>query len=157
LRLYRFDKFFIACRQFDGDTRECAALKISASVKNKLNSFRQIHAAVARAGNLNAPNGRLIAPDRNEISRFPLGDSDADKRLDSYVVINEKIVSFEALAPSKYGKVCYGSGHEPLIAHFYDCIAEGKPFPINGEEGAKVVRLILAAYRSKNNKTEISK
>ena len=85
------------------------------------------------------------------------GKRETIKVMPNYVVIDEKIVSFEALAPSKYGKVCYGSGHEPLIAHFYDCIAEGKPFPINGEEGAKVVRLILAAYRSKNNKTEISK
>lgn len=46
------------------------------------------------------------------------------------------------------GKPTYGSGHLRLLADFYRCVNEGVPFPINGEEGAKVVRLILAVYKS---------
>lgn len=53
------------------------------------------------------------------------------------------------------GKACYGSGHEALIDDFYDCIATGRQFAINGKEGAKVVRLILAAYASKGEKISV--
>ena len=46
------------------------------------------------------------------------------------------------------GKACYGSGHGALIADFYDKLEKGEPFPVNGEEGARSVRLVLAAYKS---------
>lgn len=49
---------------------------------------------------------------------------------------------------SYFGKPCYGSGHEALIGAFYECVKENRPFPIGGEEAAKVVRMILGAYRS---------
>ena len=55
------------------------------------------------------------------------------------------------------GKVCYGSGHAALIADYYDCIAHGRRFEIDAKEAAKVVRLVLAAYRSKGNVEPISK
>lgn len=51
-------------------------------------------------------------------------------------------------AKSKGGKSVWGNGHEMLIADFYDCIRENRPFPINGREGARVVRAILSMYRS---------
>lgn len=47
------------------------------------------------------------------------------------------------------GKSCYGNGHFALFEDFYQCIADKKSFSLNGEEGAKVVRLILSAYKSK--------
>lgn len=52
------------------------------------------------------------------------------------------------------GKCCYGKGHASLIPDFYDAVAEKRKFAIDGAEGAKVVRLILAVYRS--NGKEIS-
>ena len=54
------------------------------------------------------------------------------------------------LAPvhGAYGKDCYGASHRVLIEHFYDCIKQGTRFPIGAAEGAKCVRLILAAYES---------
>ena len=55
----------------------------------------------------------------------------------------------------RYGKCCYGTGHEKLFADFYDCLETGRKFPIDGAEGAKVVKLILACYRSKGKKVEI--
>lgn len=70
------------------------------------------------------------------------------------VFINEKPVSFEEQAPM-LGKSCYGVGHTPLIKDFYDCIENGRPFPINGEEAAKVIRMILACYESKGKKISI--
>ncbi len=54
------------------------------------------------------------------------------------------------------GKWVWGNGHEALIADFYDSIRNGRPFWINGEEGAKVIRLILAAYRSDHKRIPIT-
>lgn len=45
-------------------------------------------------------------------------------------------------------KPCWGTGHNRLIADFYDCLASGRHFPIDAAEGAKSVQLILAVYRS---------
>lgn len=67
------------------------------------------------------------------------------------VMINEKIISFDK-DDSVYGKLCYGSGHKRLVEDFYDCIATGKDFEINGEEASKVVRLILGVYASQGKK-----
>ena len=55
------------------------------------------------------------------------------------------------------GKACYGSSHSALIADFYDCVANGRHFTIDACEAAKVVRLILASYRSKGKPEEITK
>lgn len=46
------------------------------------------------------------------------------------------------------GKQVWGTGHKRLIGHFYECVKSGEHFPIDLEEAAKVVRLILAMYRS---------
>ena len=55
-----------------------------------------------------------------------------------------------------HGKECYGSGHEALIADFYDCVKKGKHFAIDGREGARVIRLILAAYASHGERVKIN-
>lgn len=47
-----------------------------------------------------------------------------------------------------YGKEVYGSGHEKLIAHFYDCVTRGEKFPIDGKEGAKSLKIVLGIYKS---------
>ena len=53
------------------------------------------------------------------------------------------------------GKCCYGNGHEKLIADFYHCIQQRKPFSIDGAEASKVVKMIFAAYRSNGEKINI--
>ncbi|MCI8487766.1 MAG: Gfo/Idh/MocA family oxidoreductase [Clostridia bacterium] len=63
------------------------------------------------------------------------------------VLVNNELHAFTR-DDRLFGKYCYGTGHDRLIKDFYDCVKKGKPFEINGEEGAKVVRLILAAYSS---------
>jgi predicted dehydrogenase len=47
-----------------------------------------------------------------------------------------------------YGKACWGSGHTALIADFYDCIKEGRPFAIDAYEGGKALETVLAVYKS---------
>ena len=55
------------------------------------------------------------------------------------------------------GKACYGSSHGALIADFYDCVLTGRHFEIDGCESAKVVRLVLAAYRSQGKAEAVTK
>lgn len=66
-------------------------------------------------------------------------------------IFGNRFTSFEEQKINALGKVCYGSGHEALIADYYDCLQNGRKFWIDGAEGAKVIRLILAAYRSNGN------
>lgn len=54
------------------------------------------------------------------------------------------------------GKREWGTGHCELIADFYRHVERGEHFPIDAEEGAKVVRLILAMYRSNGAETAIT-
>ncbi len=53
------------------------------------------------------------------------------------------------------GKSEWGSGHKTLIADFYRCIRENADFAVDVEEGARVVRMILAVYRSNGKRVEI--
>lgn len=57
--------------------------------------------------------------------------------LPSTVLINSVPVPSATARKPSYGKECYGSGHEALIADFYGCIREGRRFPIDGHEGAR--------------------
>ncbi len=54
-----------------------------------------------------------------------------------------------------YGKCCYGTGHEKLFDDFYGCVKSGGKFGIDGEEAAKVVKMILACYKSGGKKVGI--
>ena len=73
------------------------------------------------------------------------------KLMPKRVILDEGEVSFDEISAAA-PKSCYGKGHGALIEDFYSCIKEGRDFAIDGAEGAKVVRLILAAYES-NGKT----
>ena len=70
------------------------------------------------------------------------------KLMPNYAVIDGELISFANKQKANGTKTCYGSGHYALIDDFYSCVREGKRFSIDGEEGAKVIRLILAAYES---------
>ena len=76
-----------------------------------------------------------------------LTDKGYVKVMPKQVIAGEDTVSFKDSYEAR-GKACYGSGHEALIADFYDCIANGKHFAIDGKEGARVIKTILAAYES---------
>lgn len=79
---------------------------------------------------------------------FRLSGGEYVLALPKTVIVNGEVVEADKINAS-YGKDCYGNGHIRLVDDYYDCIESGKPFPINGEEGAKVIRMILAAYESK--------
>ncbi len=46
------------------------------------------------------------------------------------------------------GKSYWGNGHKALIKDFYNCINEGRKFPIDAYEGGKAVEEFLAVYKS---------
>lgn len=76
------------------------------------------------------------------------------KIMPNQVLVGDELHSLENGCIS-LGKACYGSGHEALISDFYDCIISKRKFSIDGAEGAKVIKVILAAYASKGKKIEI--
>jgi predicted dehydrogenase len=43
-------------------------------------------------------------------------------------------------------KAYWGIGHKYLIQDFYHCLNSGKPFPVNGVEGSKAIRIIQKIY-----------
>lgn len=72
---------------------------------------------------------------------------------DTVVAANDTLTVNGEIRPSesgtvRYGKDVWGDGHAHLVADFYDAVAHGRHFAIDGAEGARVVRAILAMYRS---------
>lgn len=53
-----------------------------------------------------------------------------------------------AYARPKVGKSYWGNGHPSLFRDYYDRLIANEPFPINAQEGAKAVKLLLALYES---------
>lgn len=70
--------------------------------------------------------------------------------------VNGEVVSF-AQDIDHGGKHVWGDGHTALVADFYDAIENDRPFAIDGEQGAGVVRAILAMYRSKGEEVALTK
>lgn len=81
---------------------------------------------------------------------FKLENGDHILALPNVVLLNGKVIDTEENKRA-LGKDCYGNGHIRLMQDFYDCLKNGRPFSINGKEGAKVVRTILKAYESNKN------
>lgn len=76
------------------------------------------------------------------------------KIMPKYAVVGGEMLKFDNTAP-KGIKACYGSGHGALLADFYDCVTTGRKFPIDGTEASKVIKVILAAYKSGGKSLEI--
>lgn len=82
--------------------------------------------------------------DGKHISSFP-----------NFAVVDGEFMSFGEKSSEGYGKSYYGNTHGTLFEDFYDCIATGRKFPIDAAEAAKVIRLILAVYKSGTEKVGI--
>jgi UDP-N-acetyl-2-amino-2-deoxyglucuronate dehydrogenase len=50
----------------------------------------------------------------------------------------------------------WGTGHLAQVGDFYRCIAEGKPFAIDGTEGIEAIKLICGLYESSASGREVS-
>ena len=92
---------------------------------------------------------------------FPVQVMVATRGGQTIVAANDTITINGEIRPSdsgdiRYGKDVWGDGHAKLVKDFYTCIAENRPFAIDGREGARVVRAILAMYRSQGKEETLS-
>lgn len=69
------------------------------------------------------------------------------------LMVNGEIVKEEG--KEVVGKAVWGASHTTLVKDYYDKLKSGEKFPIDFSEAEKVVKLILAMYRSKGEKIEI--
>ena len=73
-----------------------------------------------------------------------------------YIYLDGRPVDDFEIEDSEYvGKMCYGHGHKYAIADFYDALAEGHAVPVSLESAQYALRIILAAYASNGEVTEI--
>ncbi len=54
------------------------------------------------------------------------------------------------------GKVCWGNGHFECIRHFYDCVSNNEPFPIDVIEASKAFELMQGIYESAKSRKVIN-
>ncbi len=92
---------------------------------------------------------------------FPVQVMVATQGGQTIVAANDTITINGEIRPSdsgeiRYGKDVWGDGHAKLITDFYTSIQESRPFAIDGREGARVVRAILAMYRSQGREEKLS-
>lgn len=71
------------------------------------------------------------------------------------LLVNDEPVVLPAADAALSGKEVWGGEHVTLIRAFYRCLLTGQHFPIDVEEGGRVVRLILSMYHSKGERIEI--
>ncbi len=89
-------------------------------------------------------------PPRLEIR---LEDGEIATATNPLLTVGQKIIADEE--EQFVGKSVWGTGHAKLISDFYHCLDEGRHFPIDFEEGSKVIRLILAMYESNGKRIAI--
>ena len=53
------------------------------------------------------------------------------------------------------GKACYGSGHQILISKFYNALSCDDEMPVTLQSAQYAIRILLAAYKSNDNETQI--
>ena len=84
----------------------------------------------------------------------------ADKRKlcaqNHFLLCNDQLMPLAEKPDTVLGKEVWGSEHAQLIADFYASIRNKTHFPLDVEEGSKVIRLILAMYRSNGERIEIN-
>ena len=87
------------------------------------------------------------------ISMFHAGDDTVELSGDN-LIVNGKFVTKSDGTPI-FGKEEWGVGHNKLIKEFYNCLENGKKFPIDFYEASKTVKLILKMYQSNGEKVNI--
>lgn len=67
---------------------------------------------------------------------------------------NKEKLSFDQKQTN--GKAYWGSGHDACISHFYNCLENNEPFPIDINEALKALKLMLGIYESAKNNTVVN-
>ena len=101
----------------------------------------------------------IINATNSAASCFPIvfmfqSKTDAVELSGDNLIVNGKFVTKPDGAPI-FGKEEWGVGHDKLIKEFYNCLENGKKFPIDFYEASKTVKLILKMYQSNGEKVNI--
>ena len=101
----------------------------------------------------------IINATNSAASCFPIvfmfqSKTDAVELSGDNLIVNGKFVTKSDGAPI-FGKEEWGVGHDKLIKEFYNCLENGKKFPIDFYEASKTVKLILTMYQSNGKKVNI--
>ena len=101
----------------------------------------------------------IINATNSAASCFPIvfmfqSKTDAVELSGDNLIVNGKFVTKSDGAPI-FGKEEWGVGHDKLIKEFYNCLENGKKFPIDFYEASKTVKLILKMYQSNGEKVNI--
>ncbi len=81
-------------------------------------------------------------------------DNDVIQVSDNNIIINGEFLTTKDNEVA-VGKDVWGASHTRLIKHFYECVKSGEKFPIDFYEASKVIKLILAMYKSNGEEIEI--
>ncbi|MBE6656450.1 MAG: gfo/Idh/MocA family oxidoreductase, partial [Ruminococcaceae bacterium] len=140
---------------FSGDPESALATAANLTLKNEIEVEDTIFARFAGEVPFTFLGTNVSVADMPVEITLRLADHTVVTVLPSTVLINGIPVPSATVKKEAHGKECYGSGHGALIDDFHTCVAEGRHFPIDGREGARVIRLILAAYESARENKEV--
>ena len=85
-----------------------------------------------------------------------LANGDTVVAQNHHLTVNHELVATKKQELEKNaGKAEWGKCHTALTYDFYQCIDEGKPFPLGPDEADKAVRLIFAMYASHGRRIAI--
>jgi predicted dehydrogenase len=87
------------------------------------------------------------------VLNFASGNDVVQITMDNVIINGEFFTKKDG--KSAIGKEVWGTGHVKLIADYYSKLEKGEKFPIDFYEASKVVKLILAMYRSNGNEINI--
>ncbi len=75
--------------------------------------------------------------------------------IDSEIYVDKIRRSLENAEDPQIGKDYYGKGHFVIISKFYEALETGAEIPVSLQSAQWALRILLAAYRSNDKKTEI--
>lgn len=133
--------------------------KITASISNlSLQGVIEVEDTASIVCETENTKYTMFATNANSYS-FPVhvcirADEDTIEITENCVIINGEVKEFKPTGKC-FGKDVYGTGHQTIIEDFYDCVKEDRPFSLNGKEAMKVVKMILATYKSNGAKIEL--
>ncbi len=73
----------------------------------------------------------------------------------SEIFVDKIKQSVDFVRNAQVGKTCYGKGHYILIREFYKALLDGADMPVSLESAMWALRILLAVYNSRGEKTKV--
>lgn len=91
----------------------------------------------------------------NETNLYIKTKNHAVEIIDSEIYVDKIRQTVRNTGNPQIGKDCYGKGHYVIISKFYEALKNGSEVPVSLESAQWALRILLAAYKSGDKKTEI--